>query len=153
MPRPKTILKLPKIKSYKQQNHLFTPTSHKMIVIKSSADTKVQLNDFQSINGGSLAPVAVIPQEVPHHIKGSLRVIRGHHLSCLVHQHEPEVAPSLRPPADLVVDAPDLLPRPLPPRDALPPQGVQVVEHPRCVHHVVLLSVVDQHPYLPQHGH
>lgn len=44
--------------------------------------------DLESITT-SLTPISIIPQEMPHHIEGSLRVMRGQQMSSPIHQNKP----------------------------------------------------------------
>lgn len=74
-------------------------------------------------------------------------------MPCLVEQYEPEVAVHFGPTTHLPVNGPYFLPRPFPVRDIFPSQTVQVLQHSGCIHYKIVLAVVDEYAYVPEHDY
>lgn len=96
----------------------------------------------------SRLPVLVAGNEVAQHVEGSLGLVSWHHVTRMVHQHEPEVCRDLGPSCVLPMDGPDLLLGSFPHRDASPIESIEIVQHTRGVDHEIVLSVVNQHLHI-----
>lgn len=92
-----------------------------------------------------MLPIGVSKEEMSKHIEGSIWLIRRHHVPSLVDHHEPKIARHLHPASNLSINSPYLLASPFPLGSADPVQSIQVSQHTSCVHHEVLLSIVDEH--------
>jgi len=84
------------------------------------------------------------------HVEGRLWLICWHQVPCSIQQHEPEVAIYFSPPFYLTSDSPLLLFGPLPGSNIFPVHGVQVLQHSCRVDNIVVLTVIDENPDVPE---
>jgi len=78
------------------------------------------------------------------HVKSCLWLVSWYHVSSVVNKHKPQIVINFGPTLHLAMDSPDLLLCSLPCWNTFPIQGIQVVQDPRSIDDVVILSIVDQ---------